>query len=78
MRAHRDINRSGRLPLNTRGLSRLTGMVCGVVAVILVSTGRNVTVASSSRRWAGFYRDTSATRWGIQKSLIDGTTMGMS
>ena len=37
-----------------------------------------VTVARTPLRWAGRYRDTSATRWGIQKSLIDGTTMGMS
>jgi len=28
--------------------------------------------------WGLGYLDTSATRWGIQKSLIDGTTMGMS
>ena len=40
--------------------------------------GENVTVARTPLRWGVLYRDTSATRWGIQKSLIEGTTMGMS
>jgi hypothetical protein len=28
--------------------------------------------------WLGSYFDTLASRWGIQKFLMDGTTMGMS